>query len=58
MTPFSTSSDKSNRLPSTGYLRAQIDEEAHPVSLRPWNSEKELKRDIIGHANQVIGLNS
>lgn len=53
MTPFSNAINKSSRLPSTGYLRAQIGEEAHPVVLRPWNSEKELKRDIIGHANQV-----
>ncbi|CAM9251564.1 unnamed protein product [Ascophyllum nodosum] len=53
MTPFSNAQNKYSRLPSTGYLRAQIDEEAHPVILRPWNSEKELKRDIIGHANQA-----
>lgn len=55
MTPFSNSVNKTRRLPSTGYLRAQIEEEAHPVTLRPWNSEKDLKRDIIGHANQVWG---
>ncbi|CAB1104889.1 unnamed protein product [Ectocarpus sp. CCAP 1310/34] len=56
MTPLSNSTNKSftsRRLPTTGYLRAQIEEEAHPVRLRPWNSERELKRDIIGHANQA-----
>ncbi|CAN0055320.1 unnamed protein product [Pylaiella littoralis] len=53
MKTFSNTDSKPGRQSDAGYLRAQIKEEENQVRLRPWNSEKELKRDIIGHANQA-----